>query len=168
MTAHRSPTDASTTAGVAGVAGIAPAADDIDIDIDVDVDRLARALAALTRSTRREVRLPLGASTLSALVTVAEHGPVRLGDLARHEGITPATLSRIVAVLDDDGYVARTVDEADRRSAWLDITPSGRRLLDGVRRDRVRALSRRAARLAPTDARALDAAVAALEALAQD
>ena len=161
MTAHRSPTE---VAGLAGDAGVAPAADDVDIDID----RVARALAALTRSTRREVRLPLGASTLSALVTVAEHGPVRLGDLARHEGITPATLSRIVAVLDDDGYVARTVDEADRRSAWLEITPSGRRLLDGVRRDRVRALSRRAARLSPTEARALDAAVAALEALAQD
>ena len=161
MTAHRSPTE---VAGLAGDAGAEPAADDVDIDID----RVARALAALTRSTRREVRLPLGASTLSALVTVAEHGPVRLGDLARHEGITPATLSRIVAVLDDDGYVARTVDEADRRSAWLEITPSGRRLLDGVRRDRVRALSRRAARLSPTEARALDAAVAALEALAQD
>ena len=161
MTAHRSPTE---VAALAGEAGVAPANDEVDLDID----RLARALAALTRSTRREVRLPLGASTLSALVTVAEHGPVRLGDLARHEGITPATLSRIVAVLDDDGYVARTVDEADRRSAWLEITPSGRLLLDGVRRDRVRALSRRAARLSPTEARALDAAVAALEALAQD
>jgi len=161
MTAHRSPTE---VAALAGEAGVAPANDEVDLDID----RLARALAALTRSTRREVRLRLGASTLSALVTVAEHGPVRLGDLARHEGITPATLSRIVAVLDDDGYVARTVDEADRRSAWLEITPSGRRLLDGVRRDRVRALSRRAARLSPTEARALDAAVAALEALAQD
>jgi DNA-binding MarR family transcriptional regulator len=134
----------------------------------VDVDRLARTLAALTRSTRREVHLPLGASTLSALVTVAEQGPIRLGELARHEGITPATLSRVVTVLDDEGYVARTTDENDRRSAWLEITPAGRRLLAGVRRDRVRALSRRTSRLSPDQARALDDALDALERLAED
>jgi DNA-binding MarR family transcriptional regulator len=135
---------------------------------EVDVDRLARVLADLTRSTRREVHLPLGASTLAALVTVAEQGPIRVGDLARHEGVAPATLSRVVAVLVEEGCVVRTTDEHDRRSAWLEITATGRRLLADVRRDRVRALERRASRLAPAEARALDAALAALESLAED
>jgi DNA-binding MarR family transcriptional regulator len=135
---------------------------------EIDVDRLARVLADLTRSTRREVHLPLGASTLAALVTVAEQGPIRVGDLARHEGVAPATLSRVVAVLVEEGYAVRTIDEHDRRSAWLEITTTGRRLLADVRADRVRALQRRASRLAPAQARALDAALDALESLATD
>ena len=161
-TTRRSPAEGTRAVAGPGSGG------DADVHDDVDIDRLAGTLAALTRSTRREVHLPLGASTLSSLVTVAEHGPIRLGDLARHEGITPATLSRVVAVLDDEGLVARTTDENDRRSAWLEITPSGRRLLAGVRRDRVRALARRVARLTPDHARALDAALDALELLAED
>ncbi len=134
----------------------------------LDTARLGSAVAALTRSTRREISLPLGASSIAALVTVETHGPIRLGDLARHEGVTPATLSRIVAVLDDEGYVVRTSDADDRRSSWLEISPSGRVLLDGVRREHAHAMARRAERLTPEQARALTAALDALETLAAD
>ena len=134
----------------------------------LDTTRLGSAVAALTRSTRREISLPLGASSIAALVTVETHGPIRLGDLARHEGVTPATLSRIVAVLDDEGYVVRTADADDRRSSWLEISPRGRALLDDVRREHARAMARRAERLTPDQARALTAALDALETLAAD
>ncbi len=134
----------------------------------LDTARLGAAVAALNRSTRREIRLPLGASTLAALVTVEAEGPIRLGDLARHEGVAAATLSRIVAVLDDEGYVVRTSDADDRRSSWLEISPAGRTLLDGVRREHARAMARRAERLTPDQARALTAALDALETLAAD
>ncbi|MFN8148141.1 MAG: MarR family transcriptional regulator [Candidatus Nanopelagicales bacterium] len=134
----------------------------------LDAARLGSAVAALTRSTRREISLPLGASTIAALVTVDAHGPIRLGDLARHEGVAPATLSRIVAVLEEEGYVVRTADADDRRSSWLEISDAGRDLLDGVRREHARAMARRAERLTPEQARALAAALDALEALASD
>ncbi len=134
----------------------------------LDTTRLGSAVAALTRSTRREISLPLGASSIAALVTVETHGPIRLGDLARHEGVTPATLSRIVAVLDDEGYVVRTADADDRRSSWLEISPRGRALLDDVRREHARAMARRVERLTPDQARALTAALDALETLAAD
>ena len=134
----------------------------------IDTDRLGDAVAALTRSTRREIALPLGASTLTALRTVDEQGPIRLGDLARHEGVAPATLSRIVAVLEEEGCVLRSADESDRRSSWLEITPAGRAVLDGVRRDRTRAMARRVDRLTPQQTARLAAALDALEALAVD
>ena len=62
-----------------------------------EIERLAAALARITRTTRRRTKLPLGASSISALAIVVDQGPTRLGDLAKIEGITPATLSRIIA-----------------------------------------------------------------------
>jgi DNA-binding MarR family transcriptional regulator len=135
---------------------------------DVDVERMAEALTRFTRSTRRNLALPLGASSIAALVTIEQHGPIKLGDLARHEGVTPATLSRIASVLEEDGYAQRRVDADDRRSAWLAITPAGRRLLDGVRRDRAALLAERVDRLTAEQRAALTLALDALEALADD
>ena len=134
----------------------------------VDTARLGAALADLVRVSRRDAPLPLGASTLAALRTVAEHGPLRAGDLARHEGVAAPTLSRIVAGLDADGYIVRTPDPDDRRVAWLEVTAGGRQLLDAVRVQRARALAARAHRLTDDQAAALDAALDALEALTRD
>ena len=134
----------------------------------LDVERLADALARVTRSTRRELALPIGASSLAVLGTVADRGPLRLGDLARLEGVTPATLSRIVAVLEEDGYAERTVDPVDRRSSWLMITPNGLDLLASVRRDRAEVMSARVDRLSTGQRAALAKALDALETLAHD
>jgi DNA-binding MarR family transcriptional regulator len=134
----------------------------------VDTERLGDAIASLVRVTRREVALPLGASTVAALRTVADQGPLRTGDLARHEGVTGPTLSRIVAVLEDEGYVERTADTDDRRVVWLEATSSGRRVLDGVGRERARVFADRVQRLTPDQATRLAAALDALEALAAD
>lgn len=134
----------------------------------LDVERLADALARFSRAARRDLALPLGASSMAALVTVAEQGPLRLGDLARHEGVTPATLSRIVAALEEEGYAERTVDAEDRRSSWLAVTPAGRRLLEGVRHDRAELIAGRVDRLTDEQRESLAAALEALEALARD
>ena len=135
---------------------------------NVDAVRLGDALARLTRATRRDLALPIGASSIAALVTVERLGPIRLGDLARHEGVTPATLSRIVSVLEEEGYAGRTTDADDRRSSWLEITSAGKRLLDGVRRDRADLVAARIDRLTTDQQRALAVALDAIEALAAD
>ena len=135
---------------------------------DVDAVRLGDAVARLTRAARRELALPIGASSIAALATVERTGPIRLGDLARHEGVTPATLSRIVSVLEEEGYAVRTTDADDRCSSWLDITSAGRRLLDGVRRDRAAIIGRRLERLSPEQRVALASALDAIEVLAED
>ena len=114
---------------------------------------------------RREIRLPLGASTIAALVTVGP-GPIRLGDLARHEGVAAATLSHIVAVLDDRTMSSARPDESDRRSSWL-RSATGRALLDGVRREHARVMAERAGRLTADQAQQLADALEAIEALAR-
>ena len=134
----------------------------------VDAVRLGDAVARLTRAARRELALPIGASSIAALATVERTGPIRLGDLARHEGVTAATLSRIVSVLEEEGYAVRTTDADDRRSSWLEITSAGKRLLDGVRRDRADLVAARIDRLTTDQQRALAVALDAIGALAAD
>ena len=133
-----------------------------------DVVRLAEALATLNRSTRRALRLPLSASSIAALGTIIDRGPIRLRELADHEGVTPATLSRIVAALEGEGFARRRTDPEDRRSAFLEATDAGRAIMVRVRSDRADALSGRLSRLTPAQARTLAAAVPVLEVLALD
>jgi|1186.fasta_scaffold38268_2 DNA-binding MarR family transcriptional regulator len=133
-----------------------------------DADRLYRALARLIRWSRRASVSPLGPGTLAALGTICDSGPLRLGDLAQREGVTPATLSRIVGGLEDDGYIKRSVDPADRRSTFVTATTSGRRLVEDVRALRAAALLDRLRRLDDEQRAALVDALGALEALVED
>jgi DNA-binding MarR family transcriptional regulator len=133
-----------------------------------DADRLYRALARLIRWTRRTSVSPVGPGTLAALGTISDCGPVRLGDLAQREGVTPATLSRIVAGLEEDGYIKRSVDPDDRRSTFVTATASGRRLVEDVRALRAAALLDRLSRLDEDQRAALIGALGALEALVED
>ena len=134
----------------------------------IDTQRLGTAITALVRATRREIALPLGASTIAALRTIATQGPLRTGDLARHEGVAGPTLSRIVATLEEEGHVERRADTDDRRVVWRGATASGRRLLDSVARERARVFAERVARLTPEQTASLAAALDAIEALATD
>jgi DNA-binding MarR family transcriptional regulator len=131
-------------------------------------DRLYRALSRLIRWSRRSSVAPVGPGTMSALATIVDLGPVRLGDLAVREGVTPATLSRIAAGLEDDGLISRSVDPADRRSTFVSATSSGRRLVTDVRELRASALLERIDRLEVSQRAALLGALDALEALVED
>jgi DNA-binding MarR family transcriptional regulator len=131
-------------------------------------DRLYRALSRLIRWSRRASVAPVGPGTMSALATIADSGPVRLGDLAAREGVTPATLSRIAAGLEDEGLISRSVDPADRRSTFVSATTEGRRLVSDVRQLRASALLERIDRLDETQRAALLGALDALEALVDD
>ena len=68
-------------------------------------------------------------------------GPIRVGDLARREGIQAPTLSRIAAWLENEGYVERQVDLDDRRSAFLVATEIGQAVYDDVWARRSQALA---------------------------
>ncbi|HTY73927.1 MAG TPA: MarR family transcriptional regulator [Actinomycetes bacterium] len=131
-------------------------------------ERLYQAVSRLVRWSRRAVVAPVGPGTMSALATVVDVGPIRLGDLAAREGVTPATLSRIVAGLEEGGLISRSVDPADRRSSFAEATEDGRRLVDQVRRMRASALLERFDRLEPEARAKLVEALEAFEALVED
>lgn len=57
--------------------------------------------------------------------------PMRTGDLARHLGVVPSTLSAAVKRLAAQGYVTRTRDRADRRAIGLRLSAAGARAMQG-------------------------------------
>src|SRR6201994_3958419 len=99
----------------------------------IDVTRLRVALARLSRRLRRHALAGLTPTQLAALSTVEQSGPLRLGDLAAAEGIAPSTLTRMVAVLEELGYVKRAAAPRDARASPLAIPPKGHEPLEHLR-----------------------------------
>ncbi len=71
------------------------------------------------------------AATLEALRATPR---MRLGALSRRLGITPSTLTRNLARLEDEHLVARVADPGDGRAFHVTLTPAGRRAAEGVER----------------------------------
>jgi DNA-binding MarR family transcriptional regulator len=132
-----------------------------------EASRLYVCLGRINRALRREAEsAPVGHGALSALATLTASGPQRLGTLAAAEGISPPSMTRIVASLEDLGHVRRTPDPEDGRAALVEATPSGQQLVLAGREVRMNALRARVAAL-PDDQRALLAqALPVLESLA--
>jgi len=99
----------------------------------IDVARLRVAIARLSRWLRRHELAGLTPTRLSALSTVDRMGPLRLGDLAAAEKIAPSTLTRLVTVLEESGYVERCPVPGDARASTLTITPAGHEVLERIR-----------------------------------
>ena len=93
-------------------------------------------------------------------------GPLRLGDLAAAEKIAPSTLTRMVTVLEDRGYVQRAAVPGDARASTLVITPAGHAILERIRQDTATQLADSLRALSPAQIAALAAALPALEQLA--
>lgn len=130
--------------------------------------RLRLSIGRLTRQLRHQNVGGLTASQLSALYTVEKHEPIRLTDLACHERISPPTLTRCVASLEDLGLLERRPDPDDRRAALITLSPKGRGLAADLRRERTTMLTSRIGGLDAAQRRALAAALPALEALITD
>lgn len=92
--------------------------------------RLRLSVARLARRLRRETGPDVTASQHSALHTIGRLGPLTLGDLSAAERVRPPTMTKIVASLEDGGFVTRAVDPADRRVAHVATTPLGDRFLE--------------------------------------
>lgn len=72
--------------------------------------------------------------TLDALI---RRGPSTLNALAAGLCLDKSTASRVVATLQRKGYVGRAAHPGDARAVLLDVTPSGRRLCERIRADRI-------------------------------
>lgn len=129
-------------------------------------ERLQRVLGRLGRMLRREAPSVLGQGAMSALHTLSAGGPLRPSDLAAREGIRPPTLTRILTVLEDAGYIVRTPDPADGRASLIAVTELGTRTLLHTRSARASHLARHIAELTEQQRRVLAQALPVLETLA--
>ncbi|WP_232664404.1 MarR family winged helix-turn-helix transcriptional regulator [Pseudonocardia sp. TRM90224] len=130
--------------------------------------RLRLAVGRLNRRIRIDGHESIPPLQLSALVTVEQHGPLRLSELARREAVTAPTMSRVLAALDEQGLVVRATDPQDARGVLITLSDEGSRRLNEVRSHRTALVARRLLRLDAEQRRVLLAAMPALEALLVD
>lgn len=148
-----------------GVTNVPDAEDLTDVELAA---RLRMTLGRLNRRVRQHGPQTLSSSQASTLASVEALGPVRLGDLATHEGVTAPTQSRLVGSLEQQGLLRRMPDTEDRRATLLAITPQGRRQLERLRGERSAFLVGQIGTLTSEQRTALVSALDALESLAEN
>lgn len=121
-------------------------------DSGAEVATLYHLLTRINRTLRtRGGQTSLTTGVATALWTVINHGPIRLSALAELESVTAPTMSRIVAVLEEHGYVERTADPDDGRAKLLTATPDGIELIRNARTQKARLLAEAIDGLDPDD-----------------
>jgi DNA-binding MarR family transcriptional regulator len=100
---------------------------------EIVADEVRQLLGALSRRLRAEsASIELSSSENLVLRRLHEHGPSTTAALARAEYVKPQSMGATLAALEEEGLVARTVDETDARCRTVTLTEAGRlRLMDG-------------------------------------
>jgi DNA-binding MarR family transcriptional regulator len=126
--------------------------------------RLHAATLHLLRRLAQEDRTSgVSAPRLSALSVLVFGGPRTIGSLAAAEGVTPPTMTRLVAGMVADGLVIRATDPTDRRLVRVAASDAGRALLLAGRDRRVSTLAAMLDARTPKERRRLDQAAAIIE-----
>jgi DNA-binding MarR family transcriptional regulator len=126
--------------------------------------RLHSAAIHLLRRVRRvDAESGLSAARLSVLSVLVFGGGRTVGQLARAEQVSAATMSRLVTGLERDGLARREPHADDGRAVVVHATGEGRRILELGRDRRVADLSGLLAGLDEADLAKLDAAVLLVE-----
>jgi len=134
--------------------------------IDLESTRIALVAGRLNRRMLQGGQ-GLSHGLLSALASVVKTGPLRLGALARREGISPAVVTRIVAALEKRGLVSREIDPEDRRGFLVEATAEGVDLLLRARSARAEVIAELLPRLSPADRAQIVDSLGAWERLAE-
>jgi DNA-binding MarR family transcriptional regulator len=99
---------------------------------------LHEQFARLNRQLRT-LELPQGMTPerLSALSVIDKLGPISVTALADKEMVRPATMSRMVTALVEEGLVKRSDDKSDGRGVLVSATPKGRRTFQRAQEQRL-------------------------------
>ena len=125
--------------------------------------RLRLAITRLARRLRTQLPGALSPSQLATLASVERLGPLTLGELSGVERVKPPTMTKIVACLEEQGMVTRTVDQSDRRVARVEATAAGLAFMDDSRQQKDAYLAQRLRSLSDDDRAVLARAAAVLE-----
>ena len=139
----------------------------IDADASL-VAGLRMVVMRLARRLRQQAEGEVTASMLSALASIDRLGPLTLGALAQVEQVQPPSMTKIVAKLEDQGFVIREPDERDRRIARVRVSPDGEAYVARSRTLRNAYLAERLERFEPEERVLLERALPLLERLVED
>jgi DNA-binding MarR family transcriptional regulator len=90
---------------------------------------LMQAVAAEMRHAEHGLPMP----HFGALMVLSQ-GPCTLSELADRRKVSLPTMSKTVALLENNGWIERVADENDRRKAELRLTTTGREIVEHVGR----------------------------------
>lgn len=132
-------------------------------------DRLHSAAIHLLRTLRRvDDETGLTAPRLSVLSVLVFAGPRTLGQLATAEQVRPPTMTRLVAALEEDGFVRRSPDKTDGRVTIVSATKKGEALMWLGRSRRVESLAARLDSLTKEELSELNDAATLIERVSRD
>lgn len=128
---------------------------------------LRLAVHRLTRRLRAQRPADgLSLTQLSALVTIWRDGPLTAGEVASREGVKPPSATRVLAALESQDLVSRTVDPSDARQIQVRVTPAGTARIDADLLARDAWLAQQITGLSERDRALLHRAAAVIERLA--
>ena len=102
----------------------------------------------------------------SVLFNLYSDGSQTLSQLSESDRVSPPSMSRTVNALQAAGLVVRTSSSTDGRKVAIDLTPTGRALVNETRRKRDAWFSSRLAKLTPEQREILAQATPILRELA--
>jgi DNA-binding MarR family transcriptional regulator len=137
-------------------------------DLQDIASSLRLTVGRLSRRLRQESLGDLTPSQRSVLFTLDREGPLRMGQLADLERITPPSLTGIVSRLEQRGLVAREPNPEDARSTVVCATDAAHDLLVATRRLRTAFLATRLARMTTAEVETLSRAVDLLDRITED
>lgn len=138
-----------------------------EIAPDEMANELRFVVARLVRLLRRHTSGEGLPQPLQSALAVLEHeGPLSPTELAEHEGVAKASLSPVLAALEEEGLVTRRPHASDGRQCVIIITEEGRAALAKERAKKHAWLAVRLSELDPDDRSTLALALPALRRLA--
>jgi DNA-binding MarR family transcriptional regulator len=129
--------------------------------------RLRLAVVRLNRKLRAQrTDSAVSLTQLAALSTLWKCGPLTPGELAAKEGVQPPSMTRVIAALEDAGYVTRGPHPTDGRQAIVALTDAGRAFHDTQVSVREAWLDKRLAELDAEERELLDRAAQIIDRMA--
>ncbi|MER7555450.1 MarR family transcriptional regulator [Nocardioides sp. NPDC126508] len=128
-------------------------------DLSLALERVVRMVREV--STAGDVS-PTSATVLGVL---ARAGAQRVTDLARIAGVSQPAMTQLVNRLTQQGMLARVADDADRRAVLVEITDTGREVIEARRGQRAGVLDAALAKVSAEDRAAIAAALPAFDRL---
>jgi DNA-binding MarR family transcriptional regulator len=125
--------------------------------------RLRLAVTRLARQLRQTSESDLSPTQSAVLATLANHGPVTLGELAELERVASPTITKVTGILQERGLVLKVTDPDDRRFVRVGLTDEGHALVERSRARKTAWLARQLQDLTPAEVEQLAAATQVLE-----
>jgi DNA-binding MarR family transcriptional regulator len=126
---------------------------------------LLAVLPLLNRIVAAEVRREAGVDTTMPQYRVLSHlatGPMTLSTLAKQRRVSLQSMSELVQVLVERGWIARTPDPHDRRQHLLHLTDQGRSHYERAQDNTLQRLVPLLSALSPAELAAIQTAIPAL------